>query len=70
MTRRTFLVQTRFDAERRWRTFDRRYALTTALELAQRLVKTKTDDWVMFPHVRLVFRGQTLALWKDGWFVR
>lgn len=63
--RARFYVQVRFPGETAWRNYDWYMSLTSALNLADRLVGTKdSNDYRMFPNVRLRYRGFTLAIWN------
>lgn len=70
MRRALFIVEVRFEAERRWRAHQRFSYLPYAMDAARELVVLMNRHQFVFPHVRIRYRGLTLALWSKGGFVR
>lgn len=68
--RAKFIVQVRFQAERRWRNHTDRSNVIDAIADAEslRTLKRERYPYFPFPNVRLRYRGVTLGLWKDGSF--
>jgi hypothetical protein len=65
-----FIVEVRFDNERRWRAHQHSYSLPSALKTATSLSELRAEDATpkhVFPNVRLRYRGLTLIRWKLGW---
>lgn len=69
--RAQFIVEVRFKAETRWRKHQSHSNLVDAMTHATEISVLRVDQWTYaFPNVRVRYRGLTLALWREGGYIR